>query len=159
MQPIRAVTRRRLDQRLAGLEELVGPRPARGWIRAIRESLGMSRSELAGRMGVSASRVAQFESDEVDRRIKLGSLERAADAVGCTVCYVLVPRDSLEQMVRRQARDKAARRVTAPTLPTAPEDECELADIVTEQIEALAYELIDRRGLWAITYGGRAAQP
>jgi predicted DNA-binding mobile mystery protein A len=111
----------------------------------------MSKPELAGLMGISASRVDRLERDELDGGLRLRSLERAAEALGCTVCYVLVPRDSLEEMVRRQARHKAARIVTPPTLPSGAHDECEVAEIVTEQIEALAYELIDRRGLWAIT--------
>ncbi len=159
MQPIRAVVRRRLDQRLAGLEERVGPRPERGWIRAVRESLGMSMSELAGRMELSATRVSQVEGDEVDGRIRLRMLERAAAALNCRVVYALVPREPLEEMVRQQARDKAERVVAASTTHGGSEDQSFLAEVISEHVETLAHELIDRRGLWAITYRGRAAQP
>ncbi len=159
MQPIRAVVRRRLDQRLAGLEERIGPRPERGWIRAVRESLGMSMAELAGRMDVSATRVGQVEDNEVQGRIQLRMLERAAAALDCRVVYALVPRVPLEQMVRQQARDKAERIVAASMTHGGPEDQSLLAEVITERVEMMAHELIDRRGLWAITYGGRAAQP
>ena len=147
----RSLARRRLDQRLGGLDLRVGPRPAHGWIRAIREALGMSSSDLAQRVGVTPSRVRQLERTEAEGAILLSSLERCARALDCHVCYALVPRQPLEQMVWRQAFDKAARLVHASVARTSPGNEavCEEEDeVISEQIEDLAHQLVDGRGLW-----------
>jgi predicted DNA-binding mobile mystery protein A len=108
MQPIRSVNRRRLDDRLGGLLVLVGPRPGRGWIRAIRDALGMSTFELAERMGVSQPRISQYERAEVGGTIRLSTLERVAASLKCNLCYALVPEEPLQAIVHRQALEKAA---------------------------------------------------
>ena len=48
MKSPRRTARRRLDQRLVGLD--LGQRPPRGWIRAIRDALAMTTGELGQRM-------------------------------------------------------------------------------------------------------------
>jgi predicted DNA-binding mobile mystery protein A len=155
MKPIRSVIRRVLDQRLEGLDVQVGPRPACGWIRAIRDALGMSTFELGERMGLTATRVSQLERAEADGSIRLSALERSAASLNCKVCYVLVPNESLQQMVRRQALEKAAKVVAESTshagVSIPVEDRPLLEAAISEQVEARAYELIDRRGLWRIS--------
>jgi len=37
------------------------PLPAKGWVRAIRDGLGMSRRQLAERLGLSTSRIQILE--------------------------------------------------------------------------------------------------
>lgn len=65
--------------------------PRSGWIRSIREALGMSQTQLAARAGVSRQSVQDFEKAEAERRITLESLDRMARAMGCRVVYALVP--------------------------------------------------------------------
>lgn len=87
MTPIqRSVARRKLDDRL-GLFKALGQRPPRGWIRAIRDALGMTLPQLAGRMNVSASAAIQLEQSEARGAINLATLERAARALDCTLVY------------------------------------------------------------------------
>ena len=105
---VRSARRRGLDERLARDDDRVGPPPPGGWVRAIREALGMSQFELGQRMGVSQPRVAQIERAEANGSVELATIGRTASALGCSLRYVLVPDESLEQMVRRQALDKAA---------------------------------------------------
>ena len=140
--------RRHLDQRLDGIGDQIGPRPAKGWLRAMREALGMSTSEMASRMGVSQSRISQIERAEVDGSIRFSTLERAAEALNCSVQYVLVPNEPLEVSVRRQARVQAAAGVAAVTHTMRLEDQAPSDDTVAEQVDALADELVDKRGLW-----------
>ena len=59
------------------------PRPPSGWIKAIREGLGMTATHLAGRLGVTTSTVTRLETSEADDTISLGTLRRAAGALGC----------------------------------------------------------------------------
>lgn len=104
---IRSAERRRLDERLARYEDRVGPPPARGWVRTIRQALGMSQYDLGQRMGVSQPRIAQIERAEADGSVELATIRRIAAAMGCSLRYVLVPEQPLEQMVHRQALEKA----------------------------------------------------
>jgi len=103
------IVRKNLDKRLARLrssDELT--RPPKGWVRAIRDAIGMTASQLAARMKVSQPRITELEKAEVDGRLTLNSLERAAAAMGCTLVYALVPRRPLEEMVRNRARQIAS---------------------------------------------------
>ena len=78
--------------------------PEGGWIREIRAALGMSGRQLAARMGLSQSAVSQLEQSELDGRVQLETLGRAAAALDCDLVYALVPRTSLEETVRTRAR-------------------------------------------------------
>ena len=83
--------------------------PRAGWVRAIRESLGMSQAQLGGRLGVSRQSVQDMEKAEAERRITLDSLDRLARAMGCRVVYSLVPESgSLDDLLERRANELAA---------------------------------------------------
>jgi predicted DNA-binding mobile mystery protein A len=93
-----------LDRRLASLRPLAETQPpVRGWVRAIRNTLGMTTKQLAARMGVSQPRIVKLEKAEVDRSITLASLERAAEALGCRVVYALVPNRPLNEALKERA--------------------------------------------------------
>lgn len=146
----RSEARRHLDARLDGFRPLVDePRPPRGWVRAIRDALGMSGAELGSRMGVRQSTVDQLERSEANDTIKLDSLRRAADALDCDLVYALVPRTSLEATVQAQGRRVAARRISAVAHHMRLEDQAVDDRDAGVQLNALAAELVDRRGLWS----------
>lgn len=146
MKSQRAVARNRLDARLARVPDLA--RPNKGWIRALRDALGMSSADLARRMGVSQQRVPAIERGEQNMTIKLDTLMRAADALGCELVYALVPRTSLDDMVANQARRRATGVLRRVTQHARLEDQQPTDADLTEQIEELAAELAERRGLW-----------
>lgn len=78
--------------------------PRGGWLRAIREALGMGQAQLGARAGVSRQSVQDFERAEAERRITLESLGRMARAMGCRVVYALVPeKGSLDELRERRA--------------------------------------------------------
>src|SRR5262245_25002897 len=104
-------SRARLDQRLAGFgaaEQYQAP--ARGWIKAIREALGMSTTQLARRLGVRQPSVVDFERSEEKGSIELATLRRVAEALECKVVYALVPNQPLEATIRGRARALLRRR-------------------------------------------------
>lgn len=83
--------------------------PRSGWVRAIRESLGMGQAQLASRIGVSRQSVHDLEKAEAERRITLDSLDRLARAMGCRVVYSLVPETgTLDDLLGRRAKELAA---------------------------------------------------
>jgi len=103
---------RQLDQRFSAFRSLKDvTRPGKGWIRAIRDALGMTTAQFAKRMGVSQPRVIAVEKAEISKAITLKTLERAAEAVGCRVVYALVPDRRLSDIVRERAEFVADRQV------------------------------------------------
>lgn len=86
--------------------------PRDGWIRTIRDALGMSMRQLADRAGVAKNSVAQAEASEVRGSIQLDTLKSLAHAMDCDLVYALVPRTSLQSILRRQANKTATRRLS-----------------------------------------------
>jgi len=59
------------------------PRPPAGWLRAIREALGMTSGVLAERLGVTASGARKLEQAEAVDAITLGTLRRGGGGPHC----------------------------------------------------------------------------
>jgi predicted DNA-binding mobile mystery protein A len=97
--------------KLEQTEELIRPfrrlsrtQSARGgWVRAIREALGMSGAQLAARLNVTRQTIKDLEHSEATGKITLDSLNKLAAALGCRVVYGLVPEKPLEEMQRDRA--------------------------------------------------------
>jgi len=89
-------------------------RPPKGWIRALREALGMSAGQLARRAGVSRETIATLERSEAKGTITLTSLDKLARALGCRVVYAVVPDGGSATELRRTRALEVARRDLAP---------------------------------------------
>jgi len=129
-------------QRLRGLA-----RPPRGWIRAVREALGMSAAALAVRLGITAGAVTRLEQSEAADRVQLDTLRRAADALGCDLVYLLVPRRPLNAVVRDRARELAHRQIAAVEQTMRLEDQ--ETGTAQEMEDRLTEQLLERGGLWS----------
>ena len=102
--------RRRLDERLLLLKPEDRFRaPPRGWLRAIRDALGMTGVQFAKRLHVRPQSVEALEKSEAEGAIQLKTLRRAADALDCTLVYAVVPNTSLNGVVDARARKIAIR--------------------------------------------------
>lgn len=78
--------------------------PRTGWVAAVRLALGMSTSDVGRRLGVSKQAVASLEASERAGTARMSTLSAAAEAMGCQLVYVIVPRDgTLEGIVQAQA--------------------------------------------------------
>lgn len=148
----RVLTRRQMDARLTRLRLLgAQPRPHRGWIRAVRDALGMSSTVLAAKLGVSQQAVSEIERSENLDTIKLDTLRRVADALDCDLVYALVPRTSLEESVHRQARRRAEQHLAVVAHHSRLEDQEVSPELTASHIEDLATHFADHRGLWSET--------
>ena len=125
------------------------PRPPRGWVRAVREALGMSAAALAGRMGVTAGAVTRLEQSEAADRIRLDTLRRAADALECDLVYLLVPRRPLTTVVGDRARELAHWQVAAVEQTMRLEGQA--TGHTSEMEDQLTEQLLNRGGLWSGT--------
>ena len=100
---------RQVDEKLEQWRDLRdGNPPSSGWIRTIRQALGMSSSQLAHRMEISQQAVSDLERREALGSTTLSALRAAADALDAEVVYAIVPRHPLSEMVRAQAKVGAA---------------------------------------------------
>ena len=149
---MKAMALKQLDKTLAGMRSaLAVPPPARGWLRAIRDALGMSGPQLARRMRMTKQGVAELEKKEVSGSLSLNTLRKAAAAMDCVLVYAVVPRDSLAATVERQARKVAegSAAYTAHTmlledqLPSAEERRAALDAAVAELVRTMPKNLWD----------------
>lgn len=143
--------RRQLDDALNRLRNAdLPPRPPSGWVKAIREGLGMTATHIAQRLGVTTSTVTRLETSEADDTISLATLRRAAEALGCELRYALVPRQSLSETLEVRANELAQRRMAAISHTMALEAQSTSLDTVEVQTRELAASLLrgSRRELW-----------
>jgi predicted DNA-binding mobile mystery protein A len=136
---LRAGARRQLDQRFRD----IGPasrfaEPPHGWVKAIREALGMSAAQLARRLNVKQPSVAGIEQSEEKGTIELATLRRVADALDCKLAYVLVPNRPLQETIRDRARLFVRRRREPIEHSMMLEDQ----EVVRQDTEALVDEVL-----------------
>jgi predicted DNA-binding mobile mystery protein A len=79
----------------------------------------------------------------------LDTLRRAAAALDCELVYALVPRTSLDEAVKSQARKKARALLGPVAHHSRLEDQSLGVDDTEAQLDDLAARLIDKRGLWS----------
>lgn len=146
-----ARAREALDGRFAAWRQLPakGAKPYGGWVRAIREALGMRAEDLADRMGVSQPSVTRLESNERTGSIRLDTLQRVADALECDVVYALVPRRSLDEMVKQRARTRALERLGRVAHTMALEDQALSSEQLERRVRDIADMYLTMPGLWS----------
>lgn len=135
--------------RFAGLQA-VSP-PARGWIRAIREALGMSGVQFAARLGVMPPRVTALERDELSGAVTMKTMRQAAEALDCVFLYALVPRTSLEETIRRQAEAVARERLLRVSHTMMLESQQLSEEEMKQALDAAVEELVRTmpKDLWS----------
>ena len=145
------LARKHLDRRLAALRQVDDlARPPRGWIKAVREAIGMTTAQLAARTGVSQSRIPRIEQGEVHGSVTLKTLRTIAEGLDCTLVYAIVPNRPLDAMLRDRAAQIADVRLARTHHTMKLENQAlERGDLKTER-ERLVAELLrgDPRRLW-----------
>ena len=141
------------EQLDASLQRLSTPldvtAPPKGWIRAIRDALGMTAKQLANRLGVAQQAVARIEKEELAGSVTIKTMRRIAECLDCVFVYGFVPRTSLEETVARQAKKVAAQRLAQASQTMSlenqalsrRENEQALSDLVDELIRTLPSNL------------------
>ena len=138
--------REQLDASLQRISPLLDvTAPPKGWIRAIRDALGMTARQLANRLAVAQQAVARIEKAELAGSVTIKTLRRIAECLDCVFVYGFVPRTSLEETVTRQAKKIAAQRLAQASQTMSlenqalsrKENEQVLSDIVDELMRTL----------------------
>ena len=139
---------RQLDELIANAR--VAPLPRKGWVAAIRQALGMSKTALARRLGSSRQNLDALEKNEINDTITLASLRKVAAALDCELQYMLVPQKPLGEMISEQAKRQASKKLNRVNQSQALEASTLEADTLTRAVNDLAveYEVTRPTGLW-----------
>jgi len=82
--------------------------PPTGWIKAIRNAIGMSMLQLGNRLSITKQSVQDIGRREKDGSITIKALREAARALDMQLVYGFVPNDgSLELLIERKAKELA----------------------------------------------------
>ncbi len=91
------------------------PVPLGGWVRAIRQALGMTNVQLAKRLGHKAPQTVEgIQRSEAGGTVKLDTLRQAAEAMGCRLVYAIVPIKPLDEL-RTDRAEEVARKILRRT--------------------------------------------
>lgn len=145
------LARKHLDEVLALYRTAAGmPRPPRGWVRAIRDALGMSSRQLAARMGLKQPTITALEKGEEMETVSLKTLRQAAEALNCQLVYALVPKATLEETVNTRARALADEQLARMHHTMRLENQALRARDLADERERIAQSLLDGRAsrLW-----------
>jgi predicted DNA-binding mobile mystery protein A len=134
----------RLHKTTAPLRKL--PKLQHGWIATIRQALGMTQDNFGTRLKIPKQRVSQLEQRERTGDIKLSQLQDAAHALDCDLVYAFVPREPLETIVERRAREIALRELAAVERTMQLEDQATKID--EDRIRDYIARHIDEKDLW-----------
>jgi predicted DNA-binding mobile mystery protein A len=146
MRKNKKLVREQLQMTLAKFKQLLNISiPSKGWIRAVRNALGMSGRQLAERMGVTKQRTSFIEMQEIDGTVTFKTMRKAAEALDCVFVYSLVTRTSLEQTIRNRAKQVATKRLARASHTMGLENQAlgekENKEILSNMIEEIMDEL------------------
>ena len=99
------ILRRSYQKKIDTLRKAIITRPQQGWLKTIREFLGMTTTQLAKRLEISQPRIIAMEKNE--RNVKISTMERIADTLNCDFSYAFVPRENIDDIIYNQAKKKA----------------------------------------------------
>lgn len=117
--------------------------PGGGWLRLMRNVLGLTSSQLAQRLEMSQANIMRIEKSEVDGTITLNTLFRAAEAMNCKVVYCLIPEKNIDEMLRSKAISIAKKQVERINHTMRLEGQGLSEHEIKREEEALAEELLE----------------
>lgn len=132
---------RALDKKTSDLKSAKNIVPqSSGWIKTVREAIGMTVSQLAARLGVTQPRITKMESNEDN--LKLSTMKKAAEAMNCEFVYYFKPRTTFQNLVDEQAQKKAVEVLKTVNVNMALENQ-EIAE--DEAVKDFASDLINTK--------------
>ena len=99
------ILRRSYQKKFEALKKAIISRPQQGWLKTIREFLGMTTTQLAKRLEISQPRIVAMEKNE--RNVKISTMERIADVLNCDFTYAFIPREHIDDIIYNQKKKKA----------------------------------------------------
>lgn len=138
------LSRRQLDRNLNPLRHVTIVQsgiPNGGWLKTIRNALGLTLEQIAHRANVTPQSVIKAETSESQGTISLNTMHQIAESMDCEIIYFVLPRTNLEKMVDDQVQRKAKEMLQAITHTMTLEDQEPTPEAMVEQLEDLLEQL------------------
>lgn len=142
---------KQLDQQLIALKNQGAMlAPEKGWVRTIRQALGMTIKQLAIRLGVDPSRVVKIETSEKDGAVTVRTLRTVASKLGCYFAYQFIPETRLEELIKKRARKIAVQSVQKTAYTMDLEAQSVEKQWLEDQITEMTYDVLQKswKHLW-----------
>ena len=90
-----SLMRRQIDKNLQKLNITPDTKqpPKKGWIKIIREALGMTASQLSRRLKISPAAINKAEKNEKLGNISINTMKKIAEKLECEFVYFLIPKE------------------------------------------------------------------
>ena len=131
----------KIDQ-LTGLQHVIVP-PV-GWIKAIRNGIGMSMEQLGKKLSITKQGVMDIEKREKEGAITIKSMQEIAKAMDMKLVYGFVPNEGdIEQMIETRAIEMAKKIVERTSNTMKLEDQANSKERIEKAIKERASEIIN----------------
>ena len=128
---------------LAGMQHVIVP-PI-GWIKAIRNGIGMSMEQLGKKLSITKQGVMDIEKREKEGAITIKSMQEIAKAMDTKFVYGFVPNaGSLEKMIETRALEIAKTIVQRTSTTMKLEDQVNSKERIEKAIKERATEIINK---------------
>ncbi|MBK8632648.1 MAG: mobile mystery protein A [Saprospiraceae bacterium] len=125
--------------------------PPTGWIKAIRNAIGMSMQQLGNKLNVSKQGVMDIEKREKEGSITIKSLREIARVMDMQLVYGFVPNDgSLDALIEKRATELAKQIVMRTANTMKLEDQANSKERIDIAIKERAADIKKRNAqiLW-----------
>ena len=128
---------------LSGMQHVIVP-PI-GWIKAIRNGIGMSMEQLGKKLSITKQGVMDIEKREKEGAITIKSMQEIAKAIDMQFVYGFVTNDgSLNQMIETRALEMATKIVERTSTTMKLEDQVNSKERIENAIKERATEIINK---------------
>lgn len=128
---------------LVGMQHVIVP-PI-GWIKAIRNGIGMSMEQLGKKLSITKQGVMDIENREKEGAITIKSMQEIAKAIDMQFVYGFVPdAGSLDQMIEMRALEMATKIVQRTSTTMKLEDQVNSKERIEKAIKERATEIINK---------------
>jgi predicted DNA-binding mobile mystery protein A len=118
-----------------------------GWIKFMRQALGLTLQDLAKLVSLTPANIAQAEKREVEEKVSLSTLKKLAEAMDCDLVYSFVPKKSIRTFINDKALEKARKTLGIADLHMKLEDQKVTGD-EDERVARLARKFIEKGEIW-----------
>ena len=116
--------------------------PPTGWIKAIRNAIGMSMQQLGNTLSVSKQGILDIEKREKEGSITIRSLKEIARVLDMQLVYGFVPNDgSLDALIEKRAKELATKIVLRTSNTMKLEDQGNTNKRIEKAIKERAEEI------------------
>jgi predicted DNA-binding mobile mystery protein A len=137
-----------VSRKVEGLREVFKDTKVRpGWIRYMREALGMKVKDLARLTDLSSNTITETEKREAEGKVTIQNLRKMAHAMDCELVYAFLPKEEIGELLESKAYEKARKAIMSADTHMTLEDQKVSSD-TEERIQRLAQKLIEKGDVW-----------